>query len=209
MKLYSQTVTLFISLVTGSFLSTINPSESAATATKQTGTWLPVATDSIPADEFADTGLLKEVEDEGYPFVTLTVDFPAKKVTKQFTLNLDDITTVKLATLPELIGKTISFRYTTEQINALLNIEVGGTFLLDTDPGVVTNTTSKVSGIFGADEITTGDEPGLLIITAPDGEVTEFPFFITSELLEVNGTTVTAIYEERTINTITAITLPR
>ena len=209
MKLYSLTVPLFISLLTSDFLTTINPSRLADTAAKQTGTWLLAATDSIPDSEFTATGLLKDIEDEGYPLVTLTIAFPAKQTTEQFTINLDRITTIKPTALAGLIGKTISFHYTTEEINALLDIEVGGAFLLDGDPDLLKKTTSKVTGQFGADEISSGDVPGLLTITAPDGEITEFPFFITSELLEVNGTTVTAFYEVRTINTITEISVPR
>lgn len=208
MKLYSLTVPLFVSLATSCFLSTTNPVRLATTAAKQTDLRL-VATDSLPDSEFAATGLLKAVEDDGYPFVTLTIAVPAKKTADEFTVNLDKVTTVKSATLTGLIGKAISFHYTTEQVNELLDIEVGGAFLLDGDPGVLKKTTSKITGKLGADEITTGDVPGVLTITTPDGDVTEFPFFITSELLEVNGTTVTAFYEERTINTITAITVPR
>lgn len=206
MKLYSLSVSLFIWLATSCLLTTVTPNQLAA---KQTGTWLQPVTDSIPDTEFTATGLLKTVEDDDYPLVTLTIDLPAKQTTQQFTINLDNTTTIRLTTLMELIGKSVSFHYTTEEINALLNIEVDGKFLLDADPGVVTNNTSRVSGKLGADELTTGDASGLLTITAPDGDVTEFPFFITSELLEVNGTTVTAFYEERTINTITEITVPR
>ncbi|MBO0952824.1 hypothetical protein [Fibrella forsythiae] len=166
--------------------------------------------DTIPGnEEISETGVLKQVDDAGYPMVTLTIEWPKQKRTEQFILNLEDIRTVPLATLSGLVGQSVSFRYTTEQTNALLDIEVGGRFLLDADAGVITNETSKVTGVLGADEITTGDVPGLLMITATDGEITEFPFFITSELLEVNGSVVTAFYEERTTNTITAITITK
>lgn len=164
------------------------------------------AADTIPSDgELSETGILKQVDNTNYPIVILTIELPENKLTDQFTINLEDVTTVQKNTLTQLIGKTISFRYTTEQTNALLEIEVGGRFLLDADIDVLKSTTSKVTGEFGADEVTTGDIPGLITITAADGEVTEFPFFVTSELLEVNGTTVTAFYEERTQNTIKAI----
>ncbi|MEZ0540411.1 hypothetical protein [Fibrella arboris] len=166
--------------------------------------------DTIPGDdEISETGILKQVDGANYPIAILTIDFPTRSLTEQFAIDLEAVRTVRLSALAALVGKTISFRYTTEQTNALLDLEVGGRFLLDADAGVVTNETSKVTGVLGADELTTGDVPGLLTITAPDGEVTEFPFIITSELLEVNGTTVTAFYEERTINTIRAITIPR
>ncbi len=209
MKLYSLPVPLFVLLVTNCFLNTTSPIRLATIAANQTDMQRLIAPDSIPDSEFAGTGLLKAVEDDGYPFVTLTIAVPAKKTTDQFTLNLEKITTLKLATLMGLMGKPISFHYTTEQVNDLLDIEVGGAFLLDGDPDVLKKTSSKVTGQLGADEITTGDVPGVLTITTPDGDVTEFPFFITSELLEVNGTTVTAFYEERTINTITEITVPK
>jgi hypothetical protein len=165
--------------------------------------------DSLPVDELSGTGLLKEIEDDGYPFAILTIVSPQKQGTQEFTVNLEEVANGQLATLSALIGKTVSFRYTTESINALLDIEVDGRFLLDADARAFTTLTNKVTGKLGADEITTGDVPGLLTITASDGEVTEFPYFITSELLEVNGTVVTAFYEERTINTIKAITIAR
>lgn len=153
--------------------------------------------------------MLTAVDDADYPFVTLTIAVAKQPLADQFTINLDEVPNVSLAMLSGLVGKSISFRYTTELVNALLQLEVDGKMLLDADPGVITTNTSKVSGKLGADELSTGDVPGLLTITAPDGEVTEFPFFITSDLLEVNGTTVTAFYQERTRNTIKAITLPR
>ncbi|WP_375445132.1 hypothetical protein [uncultured Fibrella sp.] len=168
------------------------------------------AADTIPADEeISGTGILKQVNDTDFPIVILTIELPENKLTDQFTINLEDVTTVQKNTLTQLVGKTISFLYVTEQTNALLEIEVGGRFLLDADINVLKGTTSKVTGELGADEVTTGDVPGLITITAADGEVTEFPFFVTSELLEVNGTTVTAFYEERTRNTVKAVSLAK
>jgi hypothetical protein len=163
--------------------------------------------DSIPSDEeISETGLLKQVDDAGYPMVTLTIELPRQHLTESFTINLDDIKTIQPSTLTGLIGSQISFRYTSEVTNAVLDIQVDDTSLLDVDPRIITAKTRQVVGVLGADEITTGDEPGLLLITAANGDVTEFPFYITSELLEVNGTTVTVFYEERTINIIKAIT---
>ncbi|MEZ0486959.1 hypothetical protein [Fibrella aquatica] len=163
--------------------------------------------DSIPNDEeISETGLLKQVDDAGYPMVTLTIELPRQHLTESFTINLDDIKTIQPSTLTGLIGSQITFRYTSEVTNAVLDIQVDDTSLLDVDPRIITAKTRQVVGVLGADEITTGDEPGLLLITAADGDVTEFPFYITSELLEVNGTTVTVFYEERTINIIKAIT---
>jgi hypothetical protein len=209
MKLYTLTVPLFFSLVTSYLLTTINPGRLAATTACQTDMRQLVAADTIPDSEQTGTGVLKAVDDEDYPFVTLTIAVPGKKTAEEFTINLDKMTTVKLATLTGLIGKRMSFHYTTEQVNELLDIEVGGKFLLDSDPDLLKKTTNKVTGQLGASEVSSGDIPGVLTITASDGEITEFPFFITSELLEVNGTTVTAFYEERTINTITEITVLR
>jgi len=157
---------------------------------------------TINSDELSATGLLRQVQDTDYPYCTLHIDLAGRPMPGQFVINLNELPAIRLGTLTSLIGKPVSFRYTSKRSHILLDIQINGRSLLNTAPAMVTASANKVTGVLGVDELTTGDEPDRLLITAPNGTITEFRYYISSDLLEVNGTTVDAFYETRTIHTI-------
>ncbi|XWW46371.1 hypothetical protein JYG30_02610 [Fibrella sp. USSR17] len=157
------------------------------------------------SDELSATGLLRQVQDTDYPYCTLHIDLAGRPTPGQFVINLNELPAIRLSTLTSLIGKPVSFQYTSKRSHTLLDIQINGRSLLTTDPAIVTASASKVTGVLGVDGLTTGDEPNRLLITAPNGVITEFRYYISSDLLEVNGTTVDAFYNTRTVHTIKAL----
>jgi hypothetical protein len=43
------------------------------------------------AQEIPEMGLLLQVEDAGYPFATLTIEFPERNFTEYFTINMESV----------------------------------------------------------------------------------------------------------------------
>ncbi|MVM41241.1 hypothetical protein GO730_32035 [Spirosoma sp. HMF3257] len=155
-----------------------------------------------------EVGLLKEVEDSGYPLLTLTIEFPKRHVKEYFVVNLEEVNGTNVEDMNTWVGQYVSFAYTSELTNALLDLQLDGKSLLDEDNTAVNAQTQKITGLLsGADEETAGDLPGKISITATDNTVLDFEFFVTKEMVEANGESVVGFYEERTANTIKSINL--
>ncbi len=157
-------------------------------------------------DALREFGLLKSADDSGYPFYTVEIEFPERKFSEVFTLNLEEMPEVDPGVLAGWVGKYVSFEYTSEVINALLDVRQNGKSLLGVKPSDLPKGLKKISGILsGATHVTEGDLPSLLRIHDPEDQSLEFEFFITPELVEAEGTLVVGIYDQRTINRITTI----
>ncbi|GAB2532147.1 hypothetical protein [Spirosoma aerophilum] len=184
-------------------------SVNAITATTADNIVQTIAAKSVSNKRISnETGVLKQVEDSGYPLATLTIESPDGKSTEEFTVNMEEVEGAQLPTLTEWVGKIVSFTYTSEPVNALLDLQVGGKSILKDNDVRIDADTKKIAGILkGADEETAGDLPGMITITTAANLTLRFPFFITKELVDANGSVVVGFYEERTENTITAIKL--
>jgi hypothetical protein len=150
--------------------------------------------------------LLKNVEDSGYPFFTLTIEFPERGFTEYFSINVEEVKSVNAKTLSAAVGKYVSFEYNSTITNALLDLRLAGNSLLNEGEVGVSEETKTVTGILSnAAEATTGDTPGELYIVTEEEITYKFPFFITPQIVTANGKTVVGYYEERTSNVITAL----
>ena len=157
-------------------------------------------------DALRKFGLLKSADDSGYPFYTVEIEFPERKFSEVFTLNLEEIPDVDPGILAGWVGKYVSFEYTSEVINALLDVRQNGKSLLGVKPSELPKGLKKISGtLSGATNVTEGDLPSLLRIHDPEDQSLEFEFFITPELVEAEGTLVVGFYDQRTNNRITTI----
>ena len=157
-------------------------------------------------DALREFGLLKSADDSGYPFYTVEIEFPERKFSEVFTLNLEEIPDVDPGILAGWVGKYVSFEYTSEVINALLDVRQNGKSLLGVKPSELPKGLKKISGtLSGATNVTEGDLPSLLRIHDPEDQSLEFEFFITPELVEAEGTLVVGFYDQRTNNRITTI----
>ena len=157
-------------------------------------------------DALREFGLLKSADDSGYPFYTVEIEFPERKFSEVFTLNLEEIPDVDPGILAGWVGQYVSFEYTSEVINALLDVKQNGKSLLGIKPSELPKGLKKISGtLSGATNVTEGDLPSLLRIHDPEDQSLEFEFFITPELVEAEGTLVVGFYDQRTNNRITTI----
>ncbi|WP_435355059.1 hypothetical protein [Emticicia sp. SJ17W-69] len=159
-------------------------------------------------DEIREMGLLKEVEDSGYPIATLRIEFPERKFEEYFTVNLEEVPGADINKMRDGVGKYVSFLYKSEPTNALLDVQVNGKSITNEAPIEIKPETKRVVGILkGADEETPGDLPGTVTITTKENTTLSFDFFVTKEMVAVNGKRVVGYYEERTQNIITALKL--
>ena len=155
-------------------------------------------------------GLLKSADDSGYPFYTVEIEFPERKFSKLFILNIADLPELDPGILTEWEGKYVSFEYTSEIINALLDVRQNGKSLLGMKPSELPKELKKISGILsGTTNVTEGDLPSLLRIHDPEDQSLEFEFFITPELVEAEGTLVVGFYDQRVDNRITTIKMTK
>lgn len=154
----------------------------------------------------SETGMLKQVEDSGYPFATVTIEFRERKFSAFFTINLEEVKSVTFGDLNAHIGKYVKFTYNSETSLALLDVFVDSRSIFGSELSPEGESIKSIEGILnGAEEVTAGDLPGEVSITASDGKKLNFKFFVTPELVAVNEKKVTGFYDERTLNTITSI----
>ncbi|MBK7221183.1 MAG: hypothetical protein IPH94_07580 [Saprospiraceae bacterium] len=154
-----------------------------------------------------ELGLLKSIEDSGYPFFTLYIEFPERGFSEYFSVNLEELQNIDSQDLTNAVGKYVSFEYHSDLINSLIEIEYLDKGILLQDNTVFQNDDLKrITGVLSnAAEETTGDLPGEIYITTEEEITEKFSFFITAELVALNGKVVTAHYEQRTLNTITSL----
>lgn len=161
-------------------------------------------------DALREFGLLKSAEDSGYPFYTLEIEFPDRKFSEFFVLNLAEVPELDPGVISEWVGKYISFEYTSEVINALLDVRQNGKSLLGIKSSELPKGLKKLSGtLSGASKVTEGDLPSTIRIHDPEDQSLEFEFFITPELVEAEGTLVVGYYDQRTENKIVSMKLAK
>jgi hypothetical protein len=133
-----------------------------------------------------------------------------RKFSEVFTLNLEEIPDVDPGILTGWVGQYVSFEYTSEVINALLDVRQNGKSLLGMKPSELPKGLKKISGtLSGATNVTEGDLPSLLRIHDPEDQSLEFEFFITPELVEAEGSLVVGFYDQRTENKIISMKLAK
>ena len=156
----------------------------------------------------SERGLVKSIEDSGYPFYTLEIEFPERKFSEYFTLNLADFPEMDPEKLSALEEKYVQFEYSSTLSYALLDVRQNSKSLLGLSPSELPEGLKEISGtLSGALEPTQGDLPTTIRIHDPEGLSLEFEFFVTPELTEAEGELVVGYYDERTVNKITSIRL--
>ncbi len=202
-----QTQAIIISLAMTLFLSCKYNSEQAALPSNSTDTLAQAKEAGASGNNVvAAEGTLLEAEDSGYPFAYLVIEYGYKKTKEYFDIQLEEVKTVNMDDLVQMKGKKVSFTYTTELSDALLDIEAGGKSLIAEKPFDKKAETKTIEGILsGADEVTPGDLPGSVTITPSGGKAATFDFFVTEEMVKANGKKVKGYYETRTTYHIKSI----
>ncbi|MBK6948133.1 MAG: hypothetical protein IPH16_08830 [Haliscomenobacter sp.] len=159
-------------------------------------------------DEIREMGIIRNVEDSGYPFFNVVIEFPERQFSETFLLNIEDHQNLDPEVLSKHVGKYAAFFYTSLIKNALLDVRLNGNSLVGVADGDLPEGLQKVSGALScsADDMG-GDLPGVLFITTADDEAFEFEFFLTQELVDANGKQVDGYFDPRTENKIAKIQL--
>lgn len=159
------------------------------------------------SDAIRELGRIKSVEDAGYPMYSLEIEFPERGFSEGFLLNAEDIQGLDLAKLGNSAGKYISFEYTSELENALLDMKVNGKSVYnDGEAFEPTPETKTFEGTLkNAGEPTAGDLPDQISISGAGGETEKFDCYITPLMAKANGKKVVGYYEVRTANRIVGL----
>lgn len=157
-------------------------------------------------DGINEFGLLKDVEDSGYPLATLHIEFPERKFSEYFTINLEEVKNVNMGILKKWKGKYVAFTYNSDLTNALVDLQINGKSVINTEPMEFSDNVQIVAGVLrGATKITESDLPSTISITTAGNQKLLFDYYITPEMVKINGRKVMAYYEEVVSNTITKI----
>lgn len=170
--------------------------------TEATESDAPVALDTL-----RELGLIKTVEDAGYPMYSLEIEFPERGFSEGFLLNAEDIQGLDLAKLGSSAGKYIAFEYTSELENALLDMKLNGKSVYAEGEAFEPSPETKTfEGILkNASEPTTSDLPDQISISGADGKTEKFDCYITPLMAKANGKKVVGYYEVRTANRIVGL----
>ena len=161
-------------------------------------------------DEIREFGLITNIEDSGYPFFNCTVSFPERQMEEVFLINLEDPGMPNLEAFMTWKGQYAAFNYTSTLENTLLDIRQDGKSLLGIAAADLPEGLSRITGtLSGATAVTTGDLPGKIRIHDPESASLAFEFFITEEMVEVEGQLVEGWYDVRTMNKISGIMVVR
>uniref|UniRef100_UPI004049C99D hypothetical protein n=1 Tax=Fulvivirga sp. TaxID=1931237 RepID=UPI004049C99D len=156
-------------------------------------------------DEIQEYGLFIEVEDGGYPFYSVTVEFPEREMSASFTANQEKLGLAP-GYLESLKDKYVTFYYTSALDNDLYEMVLDGKSVLGEDAIEISEDLKSVTGILsGADEVTGGDLPTEITINCENGERVNFELFVNPEMVPANGKSVTVYYGMRSRNEITFI----
>ena len=158
-------------------------------------------------DTLRELGLIKTVEDAGYPMYSLEIEFPERGFSEGFLLNAEDIQGLDLAKLGNSAGKYISFEYTSELENALLDMKVNGKSVYDEGEAFEPTPDTKTfeGTLKNAGEPTSSDLPDQISISGADGKTEKFDCYITPLMAKANGKKVVGYYEVRTANRIVGL----
>lgn len=161
---------------------------------------------SFPNGELVhETGILKKFEDGGYPFATLTIEFPERKMEETFSLNLEEVKNIDQEVLSQSTGKYLDFSYVSNFENALMDIQNNGKSIFKSDVIPVTKEMKNISGVLsGAKEVTGGDLPNKVSVSNAN-QTLDFEYYVTDEMVKYNGKTITVFYEERSTNNLVEV----
>ncbi len=146
---------------------------------------------ALAEEERSVTAQIITVEDGGYPQFTVTVA-PNGDAPTNFYLNAED-SDLGGVVPGEFAGKTATIYYINEGKLDLIDMQAGGRSVIpDAPPPEAGETLTGVLG--GASAVTASDLPDVLTITHATGDVAEFEYYITPEIVALNGQEVTVRY---------------
>jgi hypothetical protein len=142
-------------------------------------------------EEHSVTAQVVTVEDGGYPQFTVTVA-PDGDNSTNFYLNAED-SDLGGANPGDFAGKRATIYYMNEGQLDLVDMQASGRSVIPDAPAAGAGET-LIGVLSGADAPTTSDLPDTLTITHATGDVASFDYYITPEIVALNGQEVTVRY---------------
>lgn len=191
------------SLLLISALLTVQCTTSTADTESSTSTAF-TATDTVLVE---DIGMITSIEDSGYPYYNLEIEFPERQLKETFLLDLSQLDSIDPQILMSWLGQYVTFTYTSTLVNDLLDLQVNEVSILGNEGMEFPEGVKMISGtLSGAYEVTAGDRPVKISITDPEEASYTFEFFVTPEMVEAEGTLVKGYFTQRTLNEIKSVT---
>jgi hypothetical protein len=149
-----------------------------------------------------------QVEDGGYPQFTVTVQ-PDSGDPVSLYLNAEGDADLGSEEPGSFSGKTVIAYYTTNEDLHLLDMNSAtGAAVLPIGPPPSAEDRTITGTLSGADAPTSSDLPDIITITDAQGVARQFEYYVTPELVAVNGQQVTARYragERREVTLLRAV----
>ncbi len=153
--------------------------------------------------ENREFGRIIRIEDGAYPMFVVTVEFPERHYQVDFDLNAETIG-LDAAKLNALRGKYAVIYYLSELENNMFDIHYKGKSLLGEYAPEKDQSWKVLTGKLGrCTTATAGDLPDLVTVTDKEGMEVAFDYFITPEMVAVNGKEVTVYYDSSGVQKIT------
>jgi hypothetical protein len=155
----------------------------------------------VPDDALRGYGLVEKYQDGAYPMFIVTIDFVEKNYRIDFNLNIEAVS-IDSETLGNLVGKYVSFYYTSEWVEEVNDLYFEGKSLSGEYAPELDKEWSVIKGTLSGAESLSGDLPSLITITNTAGESMNFEWYVDDEVMKANKKEVTAYYSGRAINSI-------
>ncbi len=152
-------------------------------------------------DEINEFGIVKKIQDATYPMFTLTIEFPKSRHTTDFNINIEEIPQ-KNIDLHALKDAYVYFYYTVDSENMLMDLHFEGKSLYKENATELDDSYKKITGILSGAEHESGDLPSTISITNENKKMS-FKEFVTKDIIDKNGKSVTGFYYVRNSQTIT------
>jgi hypothetical protein len=157
-------------------------------------------------DWLSEIGVFSRIEEGGYPFYSLNVEFPKREMVMAFLLDVEELG-ISPDAIERLEGKSVSFEYTSDLEKNVVEIELESGFVLGWVDREDLRDYKTERGILGGAEVTMGDRAGSFYLEDAEGGRVVFETFVTPELAAANGRDAIVYYNVATENRIKGLSL--
>lgn len=157
-------------------------------------------------DEIREFGKITSIEDGAYPFFSITVEFPERKMIESFGFNVEN-NPLSVEELMAMEGKFATLYYTSELENSLIDIHLNGQSLFGEAAPELWPELKTFIGVLTDAVLVSGDLPDEILVIDSDRNELEFELFVTEEVVAANNKEVTVYYDVSGVSTITYLSV--
>lgn len=156
------------------------------------------------AGETRVDGVVTQIEAGAYPQYTVTIQPEGGEAVPLY-LNVEGGADLNSQELRSFDTLNVTAYYTTTDDPLLISLQSAtGASILAPDGAVATDGLSSITGVLsGADAVTDSDLPDVISVTDAQGAAINFEYYVTPDIVAVNGQQVTARYRPNVRNEIT------